>query len=59
MTRTSLAVQLLRLRASTAGGTGLIPDQGTNVKDLTCHTNRKKKVMKETENNRVDIGVLV
>ena len=43
MTRTSLAVQLLKLRASTAGGTGLIPDQGTNVKDLTCHTKKKKK----------------
>ena len=42
-----------------AEDTGLIPDQGTNVKDLTCHTNRKKKVTKETENNRVDIGVLV
>ena len=58
MTRTSLAIQLLKLRASTAGDTGLIPDQGTNVKDLTCHT-KKKKVMKETENNRLDNGVLV
>ena len=58
MTRTSLAVQLLRLHASTAGGTGLTPDQGTNFKDLTCLT-KKKKVMKETENNRLDIEVLV
>ena len=28
---TSLAVQWLRLRASTAGGTGLIPGQGTKI----------------------------
>ena len=27
----SLAVQWLRLRASTAGGTGLIPGQETNI----------------------------
>ena len=30
-TRTSLAVQWLRLRASTAGGVGTIPGQGTKI----------------------------
>ena len=59
MTRTSLAVQFLRLCASTAAGTGLLPGQGINVKDLTCHTKKRKKIMKETETNRLDIGVLV
>ena len=29
--RTSLAVQRLRLHASTAGGMGLIPGQGTKI----------------------------
>ena len=31
MTKTSLAVQWLRLRASTAGGAGSIPGQGTKI----------------------------
>ena len=36
---TSLAVQWLRLHASTAGGTGSIPGWGSS----TCHTVRPKK----------------
>ena len=41
---TSLAVQWLRLPASTAGGTGLIPDPG--IKDSTCCIAKKIKIVK-------------
>ena len=39
---TSLVVQWLRLRASTAGGLGSIPGQGTKTPHAACH--RKKKI---------------
>ena len=42
---TSLAVQWLRLRASTAGGTDSIPGQGTKIP--TCHMARPKKLKKK------------
>ena len=41
---TSLAVQLLRLRASTAGGTCSIPGQGTKIPRDTQYSQKKKKV---------------
>ena len=42
---TSLAVLWLRLCASTAGGTGLIPGQGTKIPHATwCSQKQKKKV---------------
>ena len=39
----SLAVQWLRLQASTAGGTGLIPGWGTKIPYAARHDQRKKK----------------
>ena len=39
----SLAVQWLRLRASTAGGTGLIPGQGTKILHAMWHGQKKQK----------------
>ena len=41
MIRTSLAVQWLRLQASTAGGTSLTPGQGT--KTPSCHMQQQRK----------------
>ena len=41
--RTSLAVQWLRLSASTAGGTVLIPGRGTKIPHATRHRQKKKK----------------
>ena len=38
----SLAVQWLRLRASTAGGAGLIPGQGTKIPHAVWHSQKKK-----------------
>ena len=41
---TSLAVQPVRLHAFIAGGTGLIPDQGTKIPHATqCDLKRKKE----------------
>ena len=40
---TSLAVQGLRLCASTAGGAGLIPGQGTKILYALWHSKKKKK----------------
>ena len=42
---TSLAVQRLRLRASTAGGVGLIPGRGAKIPHATRHSQKKKKEM--------------
>ena len=44
---TSLVVQWLRLQASTAGGTGSIPGQGTNISHaMWCDQKKKKKLTK-------------
>ena len=40
---TSLAVQWLRLGASTAGGTGSIPGHGTKIPHATLCSQKKKK----------------
>ena len=42
-TGNSLAVQWLGLRASTAGGRGLIPGQGTKILHAVWHGQKKKK----------------
>ena len=42
--RDFLAVQWLRLCASTAGGTGLIPDQETRILHVAQHSQKKKMV---------------
>ena len=39
----TLAVQWLRLRASCAGGTGLIPGQGTKIPHAMQQKKKKKK----------------
>ena len=44
--RTSLAVQGLRLPVSTAGGTGLIPGQGTKIPHAAWPGQRKTKERK-------------
>ena len=46
---TSLVVQWLGLRASTAGGMGLIPGQGTKIPYAGCSTAKKKKKKNEGE----------
>ena len=43
MPGTSLAVQWLRLLTSPAGGTGLIPGQGTKIPHAAWHGGKKKK----------------
>ena len=52
--RTSFVVQWLRLHASTAGDTDLIPGQGTKVLHATLHgppsPQKKKKGRKEKKN---------
>ena len=45
---TSLVVQWLRLYASTAGGTGSVPCQGTKILHVACHGQKKKKERTET-----------
>ena len=40
---TSLAVQWVRLHASTSGGMGSIPAQGTKIPHATPHNQKKKK----------------
>ena len=47
--RNSLVVQWLGLSASTTGGTGLIPDQGTKIPHAMRHSPKKKK---ESTNNK-------
>ena len=50
--RTSLAVQWLRLHASTAGGTGSIPGQGTKILHaVRPKPNQKKERSKQTKNH--------
>ena len=45
---TSLEVQWLRLHASTAGFTGLIPDQGSKIPHaMQCGQKKKKKLLNE------------
>ena len=58
---TSLVVQWLRLRASTAGGTGSIPGQGTRILHATClgHKKKKKKDKKVFNNGNVLIEILI
>ena len=41
---TSLAVQWLRLRTSTTGGTGLIPGQGTKIPHAAWCSQKKRKL---------------
>ena len=41
----SLLVQWLRLLASTAGGMGLIPGQGTKIPHILQQKKKKKKVI--------------
>ena len=41
---TALAVQWLRLHASTAGGAGWIPGQGTKIPHAAWCSQKKKKV---------------
>ena len=43
-----MAVLLLRLCASTAGGTGLIPDQGTKILHAAQHGKKKTKEEEDT-----------
>ena len=42
--RTSLAVQWLRLRASTAEGAGSIPSQGPKIPHAKGQSQKKKKI---------------
>ena len=42
--RSSLAVQWLRLHASTSGDAGSIPDQGTKIPHTRQHDKKKKSV---------------
>ena len=44
---TFLAVQWLRLQASTAGGVGSIPDWGTKIPRAPQHGKKKKKKKKK------------
>ena len=44
----SLAVQWLELCASTAGGMGLIPGQGTEILQATQHGQKQKKKKKKS-----------
>ena len=46
---TSLAVQWLRLHTSTAGGTGLIPGQGTKIPHAAWRDHPTTKKRKENE----------
>ena len=45
---TSLVIQWLRLRTSTAGGTGLIPGRGTKISHASWY-DQKKQTKKKTE----------
>ena len=44
-------VQWLRLQASAAGGTGLIPTSGTKIPGATWHSQKKLKIRKQTNKN--------
>ena len=46
---TSLAVQWLRLRASSAGGAGSIPGQGTRIPHAAWRGKKKKKISSPRE----------
>ena len=48
MTGTSLAVQWLGLRSSTAGGMGSIPGQGAKIPQATWCNQKTKKQNKKT-----------
>ena len=49
---TSLAVQCLRLRASTAGGAGLVPGRETKIPHAAWHGQKKEKTKKKKKKNR-------
>ena len=53
---TSLVVQWLRLRASTAGGVGSIPGQGTKIPASVWPGEKKKK---EEHNVEIEFSQLV
>lgn len=50
--RASLAVRQLRLCASKAGDTGLIPSQGTKIPHAPCSWPKFKKRERERENRQ-------
>ena len=50
---TSLVIQYWRLRASTSGGTGLIPGLGTKIPQPAWHSQKKEKKMSENYWERV------
>ena len=52
MLRTSLVVQWLRLQASTAEGTGLIPGRGSKILHAMQYGKKKKKPFENTACNR-------
>ena len=54
---TSLAIQWLRLQASTAGGVGSIPGLGTKLLHAAWHSQRKKK--KPTTTVLVEVRIVV
>ena len=53
---TSLAVQWSRLHTSTAGGTGLIPGQGTKILHATARCGQKKKKKRKKERKKKEIA---
>ena len=55
MLGTSLAVQWLRLRASTAGGTGSIPGWGAKIPHTTWHGQKIKKIKKKKNATGLDV----
>ena len=69
MISTSLAIQWLNLCAPTAGGTDLIPGQGTNIPHAAvCYSKTNKQQQKQTNINdqlgryiemRIDTRILV
>ena len=48
----SLAVQWLRLHASTAGGMGSIPGRGTKILYATWRSQIKKDILQNDHNNK-------
>ena len=53
MLRTSLAVQLLRLCASTAGGVGLIPGGGTKIPQAAWATKKANNKQTNKQKNTI------
>ena len=56
---TSLVVQWLELHTSTAGGPGLIPGQGTKIRQATPQWPKKKRPKKESQVSNRDINGLM